>query len=112
MKLEAAMRSWGTPAFERILKQEVALARSELPLQQGLTYGSHVVESPVTVTINRITELDEIIEIHAGIFYQSIIAGCSCTDDPTPMSELTEYCDVLLSIDRKSALAIVRLISE
>ncbi len=111
MKLEAALRHWGTPEFEGVLKQEIAQAADELPLQQALAYGSHVLDAPVTVLINRITEMNGLIEIHAGVFFQSIIAGCSCTDDPTPQNELAEYCDVSLILDMGSALASVHLMS-
>jgi len=52
--------------------------------------------------------------IHAkvGIFYSGIIAGCSCADDPTPISELNEYCEVQLAIDKNTAEATVTLVPD
>jgi hypothetical protein len=112
MRLEQSLQAWGTPDFEVVFKRELAQAADELPLQQGLSQGSYVLDTPVTVIINRVTELERCIRIRAGIFYQGIIAGCSCADDPTPNNETTEYCDVLLDIDRDSALTRVSLMKD
>lgn len=110
MRLEQSLQAWGTPDFEAVFKRELAQAAGELPLQQGLSQGSYVLDTPVTVIVNRVTEQEQRIQIRAGIFYQGIIAGCSCADDPTPDNETTEYCDVLLDIDRGSACTRASLI--
>ena len=44
--------------------------------------------------------------------YSGIIAGCSCADNPTPVSELNEYCEVQLEIDKKTAETKVALLPE
>ena len=51
-------------------------------------------------------------QIHAkvGIFFGGILAGCSCADDPTPVEPQTEYCELLLTLDRTSGKAAVELI--
>lgn len=112
MRLEKSLRAWGTPGFEAVLKREIAqLGAGDLPLQQGLSAGNYVADAPVTVAFNSITELEGFVRVRAGIFYQSVIGGCSCTDDPTPASEINEYCEVQLDIDIKTAIATVALIS-
>jgi len=29
--------------------------------------------------------------INIGVFYHSLIAGCNCADDPTPVDKINEY---------------------
>lgn len=104
VQLNQALRAWGTPEFKNVLKQEIAqLGVEHLPLQQGLTSGNYVTSEPVSVMIHNVTELDNIIRVRAGIFYQGILGGCSCADDPTPTSESNEYCEVQLDIDKLTA---------
>ncbi|HEY8887755.1 MAG TPA: hypothetical protein VIM35_04645 [Gallionella sp.] len=96
-----------------ILKQEVVeLGADNLPLQQGLSGSNYVAESPITVMIHRVAEMDNVIRIKAGIFYQGIIGGCSCADDPTPTGENNEYCEVQIDIDKATAATAVALITE
>jgi len=44
-----------------------------------------------------------------GVFFQSVIGGCSCTDDPTPASEINEYCEALLEIDKATADTVIMI---
>lgn len=113
LRLNKAMQAWGTPGFKDILKQEIAqLDYTLLPLHQGLSTGNYVSDAPITVAINRVAELEKVIRVTAGIFYQGIIGGCSCTDDPTPVSDINEYCEVQLDIDKASAVTVVVLVEE
>ena len=110
IRFERAARAWGTPDFEAVLKQEVArLQPGDLPLQQGMTAGNYVLDAPITLVVNRVEAADRLIRVRAGIFFQSVVAGCSCTDDPTPMSEINEYCEVRLEIDRDTAATEIAL---
>lgn len=110
MRLAMALSAWGTSGFETVLKQEIARGADHLPLQQGLSRGNYVLDAPVTVAIHRITELENMIRISAGIFYQGVLGGCSCADDPTPVSTSDEYCEVRLDIDKSTAVAAVVLV--
>ncbi len=112
-RLETSLLAWGTPEFRNILKQEVAqLGADQLPLQQGLSTGNYVSDAPITVSVIHVEEMEKVIRVHAGIFYQGIIGGCSCTDDPTPVSDINEYCEVQLDIDKASAVTAVVLLRE
>lgn len=107
-----ALHAWRTPDFEAVLKQEIAqLDADYLPLQQGLSTGNYVADAPVSVAIHAVSETEDIIRVTAGIFYRSVIGGCSCADDPTPNSEINEYCEVQLAIDKTSAVTVVTLIA-
>lgn len=111
IRLDRSLRAWGTPEFAAVLKQEVAqLGADGLPLQQGMRIGSHVTDDPVTVVINGVAETERTIRVRAGLFFQSVIAGCSCEGDPTPLSENTEYCEVQLDIDKASAATAIALV--
>lgn len=113
IKLDKALRAWGTPGFEPVLKQEVAqLAPNQLPLQQALSNGSSVSDEPVAVVIISVTDMENAIRVKAGIFYQGVIGGCSCAGDPTSDNEINEYCEVQLDIDKFTAETRVELVGE
>lgn len=88
------------------------MGAEQLPLQQGLSAGSYALDNKPSVMIISVSEGEDFIRARAGIFYTSIIAGCSCADDPTPVSELNEYCEVQLDIDKKTAETTVTLAPE
>ena len=83
---------------------------NELPLQQGLTTGSHALDNDIQAMILNVQETETSIRVKAGIFYKAIIAGCSCADDPTPVDECNEHCEVMIEIDRASAEATITLV--
>lgn len=104
ISLPLTLSSWGTPAFRESFKREVAqLSPALLPLQQGLSHSSVVADTPFSVVLIAAAEDAQQLHIKAGIFYAGIIAGCSCADDPTPVDEITEYCEVLFSINKANA---------
>lgn len=109
--LTDALKAWGSPEFERVLKEEIQkLDHAMLPLQQGLSQSSHVSDTKTSVVVLGFTDTAHSIQARAGIFYAGIIAGSCCSDDPTPMSENTEYCEVLLDINKNTAKTEVTLL--
>lgn len=113
IRFDKALCAWGTPGFEAVLKQEITqLGADHLPLQQGLSSGNYVSDAPITVMINGVAELENVIRIKAGILYQGVLGGCSCADDPTATSECNEYCEVQLDIDKVTAAIAVALVAE
>lgn len=111
IRLTKSLQAWGMPNFEGVLKAELEQISADLlPLQQGLTSTSHVTEHPhKAMVINVVDELD-IIRVKAGFFYSGMVIGCSCADDPTPISELNEYCEMQFAIDKKTAETVVVLL--
>ncbi len=81
-----------------------------LPLQAGLSQGSYVSERQFSAMILGISEQTGVIFARAGIFYTSIIAGCNCADDPSPVDEQTEYCEMQFEINKETAEATVKLL--
>ncbi len=112
LSLPNALRAWGTLGFESVLKRELAPHAGDLPLQQGLAVSNYVVDAPITAVIHSTAETDKAIRVKVGIFYQGIVSGCACENDPTPTPENTEYCVVLLEIDRATAATSVMLLAE
>lgn len=111
IRLGKTLSARGTPEFAQALKTELEqIAIDRLPLQQGLCTGNAVADEPFTVVVNRVSEAGEVIRVTVGIFFKSVIGGCSCTDDPTPASEINEYCEVQLEIDTRSAATAIALV--
>lgn len=110
IRLVKSLNAWGTSEFKTVIKQEIEqLDAGELPLQQGLSAGNHVQGDKFTVMVLNVSEGNDFIRARAGVFYTSVIAGCSCADDPAPISELNEYCEVQLDIDKQTAEATIVL---
>lgn len=109
--LPESMRTWGSPGFAESFKLEVeALDTTQLPLQQGLTLSSYVSDSGFTVVILTSNETLNSVHVKTGIFYAGVNAGSCCSDDPTPVDEQTEYCEVLFEINKATANATVELL--
>lgn len=111
IRLARALNAWQTPAFDAVFKDEIqGLDPALLPLQQGLSRSSHAnVDKPPGVIILAVGDGPDDLRVRAGLFYSGIIAGCSCADDPTPVDEITEYCEVRFNIDKKTADTFVML---
>lgn len=113
IRLSKALDAWGTADFTDVLKQEVeCLDAGQLPLQQGLTTGSYAIDNNLKAMIIGVFEVDDVIRVKAGIFYRGVIAGCSCADDPTPIDDCSEYCEVQIDINRETAEATVALLTD
>jgi len=107
------MPYFGTDEFTKLIKAEIQdIDPALLPLQQGLSLSSYVGKSPFSAVILNLTEEISHIKIKAGIFYTGIIAGCSCSDDPSPIDEQNEYCNLQFHIDKKTYETTVSLIND
>ena len=109
--LTQSCKNWRTSKFEATFKHEVAqLGNTHLPLQQGLRSSSYALDDKLQVSVISISEIEKSIRVKAGFFYNGVIAGCNCADDPTPVEEVTEYCEVQIDIDKASAIATIKLL--
>ncbi|MCW9030529.1 MAG: hypothetical protein OQK58_03495 [Gammaproteobacteria bacterium] len=113
IKLTNVIKKWDTPGFKDYLKSELQnINPSALPLQQGLSLSSYVGQTPFSVVILNIKEQDNHIVVKTGIFYTGIIAGCSCSDDPSPVDEQNEYCELQFTINKNTAETEVSLLND
>lgn len=109
--LDKSLRAWNTPGFNDVLKTEIeGLDISQLPLQAGLAASSYVAESALKVMIIRASDDADHIYVKVGIFYAGIIAGSCCADDPTPVDENSEYCEIQLQVNKITAEAAIELV--
>lgn len=103
IRLSEAVSAWGTPAFNDTLKREIEnLDIEQLPLQQGLSRGIYSKSDGLSAMIIDVGEEPGLIRVKAGIFYSAVITGCSCDNDPTPIEDQPEYCELRLDIDKAS----------
>lgn len=117
LTLTRSAAAWGSPAFRPTLVDEVrALGPGDAVLrpllQAGLTQTSAVAEAPLGVQVLRSHEEAGRIQVHLGVFYAGVIAGCSCADDPSPVDTITEHCELLLEIDPATGRARATLCDE
>jgi hypothetical protein len=113
IQLSGVVQAWGTPAFNDVLKRAIEQCdHAWLRLQQGLSAGSHVVDDHLSAMVIATSETSSTIRAKVGVFYASILAGCSCADDPTPVDELSEYCELMIEIEKVGAAATVSLAEE
>jgi len=113
IQLDRALSAWGTPEFESILAREVeTLGSEQLPLQQALAISSYALPGGIRAMVTKVTEEKDLISAKVGIFYNGVIAGCSCADDPTPIDENVEFCTVRIDIEKASGRARVALLED
>ena len=107
------MSALNDPEFKTVLKEEIEqLDASVLPLQQGMSHSSYVSGDKFNVMILGVSEDADYLHVKTGIFYSGVIAGCNCADDPTPVDEQPEYCEIEFNIDKTRAEATIRLLSD
>jgi hypothetical protein len=112
IRLMESSRAWGGADFNERFKAEVEqLPAESLPLQQGLALSSYVSAEPFKVMVISASAEPQALRVKAGIFYSGIIAGCSCSDDPSPTDVQAEYCDLEFVIDRATGEAQVALLA-
>ena len=113
IRMTKALSAWGSPAFSEQLSGELErLPHAALPLQQGLAHSSQVSSEPFKVMLIDAQDETEAIVVKLGVFYSGITAGCSCADDPTAVEPQTEFCHLLLRIDKATGEASVSLLPD
>lgn len=108
--LPLSLKAWNTASFVATFKQELlSLDPGLLPLQQGLQHSSYALYDKLTVTVLNTAQDKNSISIKAGIFYNGVVAGCNCADDPTPVEKTNEYCEAIICIDRQTSHSTIKL---
>lgn len=109
--LSETLTAWPTPEREATLKLALeALDAACLPLQQALARGSQVSAEPFQVMVLTTAETEDGLRARVGIFFTSLIGGCQCADDPTPLEPLLEYAQIEVAIQRETGMAYLRLL--
>jgi len=99
--LKRSLQSYPDKEFSKVLKAEITeLGEGKLPLHKGTAQGGIVDDSNLSVTVINHSADDNFIQAKVGVFFNEVIGGCSCGDDP--LSE-NAYCELQVLIDRKTA---------
>lgn len=111
--LSESLQAWNQPGFAQTLQAEL-LRQDALtgPLQQGMAHGSYALQDDVRLLVLHAEQDVAHLRVKTGVCYSSIIPGCACEGDPTPMSALPEYVELHIDIDRASGQAHVALIGD
>ncbi|MCL7745286.1 hypothetical protein LV476_10100 [Guyparkeria hydrothermalis] len=97
--------------IESVFKDELAATPPDaLPLQQGMAQGSVADGDGLSAMVIGTQVDDDHLRIHAGLFFASVVAGCACHNDPTPMAEQAEYCEAMFVIERPGGATRVELL--
>lgn len=108
--LSKTVKAWDTDSFNKTFTDEICtIPAHELPLQEGMSYGSVALSEKLSATVLHLNSDDRYIVAKTGLFYTSIIAGCSCADDPSPVDEINEYCEATFKIDKRDGKTTVSL---
>lgn len=111
--LRESLAAWGSLGFDAAFAREVEqLGVAHLPLQQGLRQSSMALDHRLKVMVLNKGEADNQARIKIGAFYTGIQSGCSCADDPTPVEEQNEYCEMMIGIDLADGVATVTLLDD
>lgn len=109
-KFTTALNNWNTDLFNPSLKNEIQnLKPGTLPLEKATNQGGMIDDSNITASIINSTDNNNYIQAKVGIFFNEVVGGCNCDDDP--VSENT-YCEIILSINKETAEAEFSLISD
>ncbi len=96
--------------FAQQLKHELEhLQAGTLPLEQATTQGGRVDTSDFSAAVVEVREDGGFIRARVAIFFNEVVGGCSCGDDPVSVNA---YCEMRVSIDRLTAETELTLIRE
>ncbi len=100
--------AWNTAAFAAAFKEEIAgVDPARLPLLRLLQHGSEIVGTPQFMPLGSAMD-GNILHLRTGVFLHSILSGCSCADDPTPIDTRNEYGELELLIGQDGRIIEIR----
>jgi len=106
----SSLRHFGSDSFPATLKRELeTLGSGVLPLERGTTQGGRVDDSNISATIIRVGEDDQFVRALVGVFFNEIVGGCSCGDEPVAENA---YCEIQVLIDKQTGEAEFAVVSE
>lgn len=105
-----SLSQYPSDKFKQTLKAEIELCDKKLlPLEKGTTQGGYVSDEPITATVLRVLDQNDIIRAVVGVFFTEIVICCGCGDDPMPVNT---YCEMQFDIDKQNAESKITIIQE
>jgi hypothetical protein len=97
-------------SLSQLIKGEIeSLPPGALPLEKALTRGGRVEADGITATVISLAEGESWIRARIGIFFDEIVGGCSCGDEPFSHNV---FCEMQVDVDRETGEAAFTLIEE
>lgn len=111
IRFPEVLAAWGTPAFDDVLKDAIQrVDPSRLPLQDALAHSSHLGCGDIGVMVLNKEASTSAIHVKVGVFFSGVDAGSCCADDPSPLVERSEYCELQVDIRKDTAAVAVTLV--
>ena len=108
--LPESLKHWNSARFDAALKSELAgLEDGILPLQQAATHGGMIDCNSLSLTLISTTDNQASLVARVGIFFNEIVGGCACGDEPF---EANAYCVIDISLDKTTAAAQFALVDD
>ncbi len=105
LDLPETLAALDTPAFAEVLQRELAAQAERLPLQEALQRTDRALTDGIRVVPLQVEKGEGEVRIKVGIFYQGILAGSCCADDPTPVEPEVEYCELTVLVKARNRSA-------
>lgn len=86
---------------ERVVKMIHRLGPETLRLQDASRYGSYALQDELSLSLLSWTENAEEVRLRVSLFFTSVIAGCSCADDPTPLDKVNEHAVLTVTLNKQ-----------
>lgn len=103
--LTQTLASWHSPRRESVLQRELEqLDPGLLPLREAMARGNQIAAEPVRVLVLSTADEADAYRARVGLLFASLIGGCQCADDPSPLEALPEYAELEIRIDRRSGV--------
>jgi len=101
--LPRVARASGVDTLKSMLKRDIEnLKGGELPLESGTRQGGHVDDRRLSATIFEVDETAQIVQARVGVFFDEVVGGCSCGDDPFTVNA---YCELRVRLDKRTGQA-------
>ncbi len=102
-RLPKSLSAFGSTIFNQTVKQELAdFNNTDFPLHLATTQGGIVDNKQVSISVLNSIEKATNIEVKLAVFFDELVAGCSCGDQPM---QVNNYCQLLLLINKQTSQA-------
>lgn len=100
LKFNRAIRALGEKSFESAFLQEAIAQSNLLPLHKACHSGGVVKDGSVSISVLSVDEDQGFIKVKTQIFFDEVVGGCNCNDDPF---EQVQMCEALFLLNEEDA---------
>lgn len=108
--LKKAVAAYRTDRFIAELQAGLAaLGADQLCLHQATVMGGHVDADQISVTVLSVVDEDAGPVARVGVFFNEVLGGCSCHDDPVATPA---YCELDVGLDAGTGEVMINHVPE